>query len=185
MIEGCSTLPTCDSSLDGGKGKCSKNIDHCAERSTICVPSTCNRGLDKDGNEVLDENGKLKAECVDEPITCTMPLFYNTRCYTPTCNNAMGGCLILVDYDKLNECGECAGYGTCDESTVVVAAAISAGVVAGIVIAAVAALSVGLIASKKMYDMITGAQEASMDAAQENALYQSDDKGGDNPLFSQ
>ena len=97
----------------------------------------------------------------------------------------MGGCLIIVDYDKLNNCGECTDYDTCDESSVVVAAAISAGVVAGIVIAAVAALSVGLVASKKMYDMIAGAQEASMDAAHENALYQSEDTGGSNPLFEE
>ena len=180
MIDGCSNVPRCDENIkneDGSMGGCTEYVDYCKGNTTACDIYKC---------EYQVEDGKIvNPGCVNHKVECTMPMYYSKECYQAKCVEEMDGCMIIVDYDKLNECGECAGYGTCDESSVVVAAAISAGVVAGIVIAAVAALSVGLVASKKMYDMITGAQEASMDAAHENALYQEEEAGGTNPLFEE
>ena len=150
MIDGCYILSRCDKNIvnqDGTKGGCTENVYKC-DSTNICAPQECDYDI--------DEGKIVNGRCVVNELQCTMPMYYSEKCYTPACNNEMGGCLIIVDYDKLNACGECDGYGTCDESSVVVAASISAGVVVGIVIVVVVVFFVGLIVFKKMYDMILG-----------------------------
>jgi len=172
---GCWTNATCVEALNNGKGDCVEPEYLCDKFTDFCTVGKCNRNASDD---------YLSGECVPEPVDCTLPSHLRIGgCYDITCLNEKGGCVVIIDFSKLNECGDCGEYNTCDESALVITAAIGAGVVAAIVVIAIVALSVGLIASKKMYDMITGANEARMDAASENQLYKSADKGGSNPLF--
>jgi len=180
MIKNCYEDPVCDSTLtwtDGTKGGCLPAHDNCA-KDDLCVLTSC---------AYTYENGydqpPTLGTCQETPVQCSLPSRFDEKCYNSVCINDKGGCFVLIDFEKLNDCGDCGDYSTCDESALVISAAIGAGVVAAIVVIAIVALSVGLIASKKMYDMITGANEARMDAASENQLYKSADKGGSNPLF--
>jgi len=172
---GCWSKSTCVEALNNGKGECVESVNLCDKVTDFCTLGLCNRNA---------STGYTSGECYTQAVECTLPSHLSLGgCYDISCINEKGGCMIIIDFSKLNECGDCGEYSTCDESALVVTAAIGAGVVAAIVVVAVIALSVGLIASKKMYDMISGANEARMDTAQENQLYKSADNGGSNPLF--
>jgi len=177
MIEGCWQLPKCEEALNNNKGGCTTPVDLCAGKTTNCEKYFCEKTFS-------ESDELLSAKCSKVDVECILPASLPSRCYSSTCIDSKGGCYVSIDFNMINDCGDCAEVSTCDESALVITAAIGAGVVAAIVIVAVVALSVGLLASKKMYDMISGANEARMDAAQENQLYKSDEKGGDNPLFA-
>jgi len=184
MYEGCFELPSCNPSLNNGNGGCTEIIDYCGRNSTYCEQYYCKT------EEIVDENGvsKIVGHCeLDEDASphCTLPSYLSSECYNSVCLNERFGCFVVIDFDKLNDCGDCGEFLSCDESSLVVSAAIGAGIVAAIIIIAVIALSIGILASKKMYDLISGANEVQMEAAHFNSLYQEADVGGVDPLFEE
>jgi hypothetical protein len=152
--------------------------DSC-DKTTGCThtPITC------DDNNLCTNDGCLDyLGCTFQPVECSAA----GNCSVALCDPSRGCYLEALPGHALDKCGVCDGNGsTCGgQLSTAAVAGLSAGILALIIIAAVAVcVALGIFGGKKGYDIWLRNQNG-MGGAQKSPLYQDNNLSGTSPLYS-
>jgi hypothetical protein len=151
-------------------------VDSCnPTRGCVHTPITCD-----DGDLCTNDGCSSFVGCTYVPVECPA----SGDCSIAQCNPVSGCYLEAIPGRNLDKCGVCDGDGsTCGETLSTAAVAgLSAGILAVIIIAAVAVcVALGIFGGKKGYD-IWMRNQGGMGGAHKNPLYKDHGLSGTNPL---
>lgn len=182
-------------------------LDFCANKNctyipvdcddhTVCTNDTCNPATGCENTPITCDDGYLcTSDICDSILGCLYPdldcsptpdyIAVHGECYEGRCNATSGCWLALKAGSYIDDCGQCNGDGVCFLGlNTAEAAALGAGVLAAIIIGAVAFFLIfSAIGGKVGYDYYKKRQ-AALSGAQESPIYQESNKQGNNPFYN-